>query len=133
MKKRFAAGVVLLIAGVLILSGCSSKTSAIMNMNAKDFSAMTQKAGVVTLDVRTPGEFSQGHIQGAMNIDVESSTFDSEIAKLDKTKTYAVYCHSGRRSGIATQTMAKMGFKHLYNLENGLADWMSQGMMTVTS
>lgn len=133
MKKRFAASVVVLVAGVLILSGCSSKTGAITNMNAKDFSTMTQKAGVVTLDVRTPGEFSQGHIQGAMNIDVESSAFDSEIAKLDKTKTYAVYCHSGRRSGIATQTMAKMGFKHLYNLENGLADWMSQGMMTVTS
>lgn len=133
MKKRFVAGIVVLVAGVLILSGCSSKANAITNMNAKDFSSMTQQTGVVTLDVRTPGEFSQGHIQGAVNIDVESSTFDSEIAKLDRTKTYAVYCHSGRRSGIATQAMAKMGFKHLYNLENGLADWMSHGMMTVTS
>lgn len=133
MKKRVIASAVVLVAGVLILSGCSSKASAITNMNPKDFSTMTQQSGVVTLDVRTPGEFSQGHIQGAMNIDVEAPTFNSEIAKLDKTKTYAVYCHSGRRSGIATQTMAKRGFKHLYNLENGLADWMSQGMMTVTS
>ena len=133
MKKRVVAGIVVLVAGVLILSGCSSKASAITNMGVKDFSAKTQEAGVVVLDVRTPGEFSQGHIQGAMNIDVESSTFDSEIAKLDMTKTYAVYCHSGRRSGIATSAMAKMGLKHLYNLENGLADWMSQGMMTVTS
>lgn len=133
MNKRFVAGIVVLVAGVLVLSGCSSNKGAIMNMSAKDFSAITQQSGVVTLDVRTPGEFSQGHIQGAMNIDVESPTFDSEIAKLDKTKTYAVYCHSGRRSGIATQAMAKMGFKHLYNLQNGLSDWMSQGMMTVTS
>ena len=70
-------------------------------------------------------------IQGAMNIDVEASTFDSEIAKLDKTKTYAVYCHSGNRSGVATQAMAKAGFTHLFNLQNGIADWMGQGMPTV--
>jgi len=133
MKKRFVAGIVVLVAGVLVLSGCSSKPGAITNMNVKDFAAKTQEAGVVVLDVRTPGEFGQGHIQGATNIDVEASTFDSEIAKLDKTKTYAVYCHSGNRSGIATQAMAKAGFKHLFNLENGLSDWLSQGMPVVTS
>lgn len=133
MNKRVFSAVVALTAGVLLLAGCSSNKGAIINMNAKDFSAIAQQADVVILDVRTPGEFSQGHIKGAMNIDVEASTFDSEIGKLDKSKTYAVYCHSGRRSGISTQTMAKMGFKHLYNLENGLSDWMSQGMMTVTS
>jgi len=133
MKKRFIAGMVVLVAGVLILSGCSSKASAITNMNVKDFSAKTQEAGVVVLDVRTPGEFSQGHIQGAMNIDVEATTFDSEIAKLDKTKTYAVYCHSGNRSGVATQAMANAGFTHLFNLENGISDWMAQGMPTVMS
>jgi len=133
MKKRFVAGFVVLLAGALILSGCSSKAGAITNMNVKDFSAKTQEAGVVVLDVRTPGEFSQGHIQGAINIDVEASTFDSEIAKLDKTKTYAVYCHSGNRSGVATQAMAKDGFTHLFNLQNGISDWMAQGMPTVTS
>lgn len=133
MKKKYVAGLVLLAAGVLILSGCSSKGSAITNMNAKDFSAKTQQAGVVVLDVRTPGEFSQGHIQGAMNIDVEARTFLSEISKLDKNKTYAVYCHSGNRSGVATKAMAKAGFTHLYNLENGIADWMAQGMPTVMS
>ncbi len=133
MKKRFLAGFVVLVAGAFILSGCSSKAGAITNMNVKDFSAKTQEAGVVVLDVRTPGEFSQGHIQGAINIDVEAPTFDSEIAKLDKTKTYAVYCHSGNRSGVATQAMAKAGFTHLFNLQNGIADWMAQGMPTVTS
>jgi phage shock protein E len=133
MKKRFVAGIVVLVAGTLILSGCSSKASAITNVNVKDFAAKTQEAGVVVLDVRTPGEFVQGHIQGAMKIDVEASTFDAEIAKLDKTKTYAVYCHSGNRSGVATQAMAKAGFTHLFNLENGISDWMAQGMPTVMS
>lgn len=133
MRKRIVSGVIVLIAGALLLSGCSSTSDAVTNMNVKEFSSKIQESGVVVLDVRTPGEFSRGHIQGAINIDVEASTFDSEIAKLDKTKTYAVYCHSGRRSGIATSTMQKIGFKHLFNLENGLADWMSQGMPLVLS
>lgn len=133
MKKRVLLAVAVLAASTLVLSACSSKAGAVTNMNVKDFSAKTQEAGVVTLDVRTPGEFSQGHIQGAINIDVEASTFDSEIAKLDKTKTYAVYCHSGNRSGIATAAMAKVGFTHIFNLSNGLSDWLSQGMPVVTS
>lgn len=131
MKKRYL--VMTLVAGALILTGCSTSKSAITNMNATDFSKKIQESGVVLLDVRTPGEFSQGHIQGAMNIDVEASTFNSEIVKLDKTKTYAVYCHSGRRSGIATTAMAALGFKHLFNLQNGISDWMAHGMMMVTS
>lgn len=119
--------------GALILSGCSSSVGSVASMNVHDFSAKTQEAGVITLDVRTPGEFSQGHISGAMNIDVEADTFMSKVSKLDKSKSYAVYCHSGRRSAIATAEMKKLGFQHLYNLENGISDWMAQGMGVVTS
>ena len=133
MKRGVVAGFVLLFAGVALLTSCSSKASAITNMNAQEFSAKAKESGVVVLDVRTPAEFSQGHIQGAMNVDVEAPTFNAEIAKLDMTKTYAVYCHSGRRSGIATSEMAKLGFKHLFNLQNGFADWMARGMMVVVS
>ncbi len=102
-------------------------------MDVQKFFDKTKEAGVVTLDVRTPGEYSQGHIDGAINIDVEATTFKSEVSKLDKTKSYAVYCHSGRRSAIATDEMKKLGFTHLFNLENGISDWMAQGMGMVTS
>lgn len=102
-------------------------------MNAQGFSAKAQESGVVILDVRTPDEFKQGHISGAINIDVESTSFKNEVLKLDKLKTYAVYCHSGRRSGIATGQMEKLGFTHLFNLQNGLSDWISQGMPVVAS
>jgi phage shock protein E len=133
MKKRVLATVAVLAISALVLSACSSKSGSVTNMNVKDFATKIQQAGVVTVDVRTPGEFVQGHIQGAVNIDVEASTFDSEIAKLDKTKTYAVYCHSGNRSGIATAAMAKAGFTHVFNLQNGILDWIGQGMPVVTS
>jgi phage shock protein E len=89
---------------------------------------------VVGLAVRTPAEFNLGgHIPGAINIDVEAVTFNSKIANLDETKTYAVYCHSGNRSGVATRATAKTDFTHLFNLQNGIADWMSQGTPTVIS
>ena len=100
MKKLIAV----LFATTLALTSCGS--SAATNMGAADFQKKTQEAGVVVLDVRSAGEFYGGHIEGAINIDVEGMTFDGDIAALDKSKTYAVYCHSGRRSGIAVGKMA---------------------------
>jgi rhodanese-related sulfurtransferase len=85
------------------------------------------------LDVRSPGEFMVGHIEGAINIDVENPAFESEIAKLDKSATYAVYCHSGRRSGIAVEAMHHDGFNNLFNLTNGIADWQANNFPVVTS
>nr|MTA36229.1 rhodanese-like domain-containing protein [Actinomycetota bacterium] len=86
----------------------------------------------VVLDVRTAGEFSSGHIDGAINIDVEGMNFDSEIAKLDKSATYAVYCQSGRRSGIAVGKMSDAGFASLSNLEGGIQSWQVAGLPLVT-
>lgn len=137
MKMRLRKGtllsIVALATGVLVLSGCSSSSGSVTSMDVQSFSKKTQEAGVVTLDVRTRGEFNQGHIAGAINIDVEADTFQNEVSQLDKTKTYAVYCQSGRRSGIATDEMKKLGFEHLFNLSNGMNDWMSQGMELVVS
>ncbi|MEI6844227.1 MAG: rhodanese-like domain-containing protein [Actinomycetes bacterium] len=128
MKK-----IILGLVAALTLTACSSSGSAITNLDSKAFSAKTQESGVVTIDVRTRGEYMTGHIAGAINIDVEATTFDNEIAKLDKTKTYAVYCHSGRRSGIATTAMAKAGFTSIFNLSNGVTDWIAQGLPLVTT
>lgn len=117
-------------AAALILAACGS--SAVQNLEAPDFAAKSQTAGVVTVDVRSASEFAGGHIANAINIDVEAPTFDAEIAKLDKTKTYAVYCHSGRRSGIATSKMADAGFTSLYNLDGGVIMWQTVGLPLVT-
>lgn len=133
MRKRTVLSIVALATGALVLSGCSSSSGSVASMDVASFSKKVQEAGVVTLDVRTRGEFSQGHIAGAINIDVETDTFQNEVSKLDKTKSYAVYCQSGRRSGIATDEMKKLGFEHLFNLSNGMNDWMSQGMGVVVS
>jgi rhodanese-related sulfurtransferase len=127
MKKLIAV----LIGSALLLTGCGS--SAATNLGAADFAKKVTEPGVVVLDVRTAGEFLAGHIQGAVNIDVEGMTFDGDIAKLDKTKTYAVYCHSGRRSGIAVGKMKDAGFTKLFNLQNGIQDWQAAGLPLVTN
>lgn len=129
MRKKLLAT---LFAGTLALTACGS-TSTATNLDPKAFSDKIAESGVVTLDVRSAGEFSAGHIAGALNIDVEGMQFDSDIAKLDKSVTYAVYCHSGRRSGIAVEKMTKAGFKSLFNLTSGIASWSSAGMPITTA
>ena len=103
------------------------------NLNSSDFAKKISDPAVVILDVRTPGEFNEGHIKGAVNVDYEGMNFEGEVNKLDKTKTYAVYCRSGRRSGLATEVMAKNGFKSIFNLNGGVIDWQNAGNQLVNN
>ncbi len=73
-------------------------------------------ASPVILDVRTPAEFSQGHVTGARNLDFNSPEFKNEMAKMDKTATYKVYCQKGGRAGKAESAMRELGFKNVENL-----------------
>jgi len=125
MKKKIA----IVLGSLLLLTGCSS--AATTDLSAQEFQSKTQESGVITLDVRTPGEFFNGHISGAMNIDVEGMNFDSEIEKLDKSATYAVYCRSGRRSAIAVETMKDAGFTNLFNMNAGTEEWSAAGLPLV--
>jgi thioredoxin 1 len=79
--------------------------------------------GAVLLDVRTPAEFTEGHLAGAVNIDIYDAGFMDKIGKLDKSAPTYVYCRSGNRSGTAVRAMKQMGFAELYNLERGIIDW----------
>jgi rhodanese-related sulfurtransferase len=115
---------------ILFLTGCGTTESS--NLGAQDFQAKAKEAGVITLDVRTSGEFMSGHIENAINIDVEAMNFDPEIAKLDKSATYAVYCRSGRRSQIAVDRMKDAGFTNLFNMNAGVEDWVSAGLPLVS-
>lgn len=85
------------------------------------------EAGTHTIiDVRTPEEYAQAHIMGAVNIDVESPDFADRIAELDPDEPYLVYCRSGRRSDLAAQQMAAAGFTDVTDAA-GLADLARAG------
>lgn len=126
MKKLIAV----IFASTLALTSCGGEAAAV-DLNPADFQAKAQEAGVILLDVRTSGEYEAGHLEGAINIDVEGMTFEGEIASLDKTKTYAIYCQSGRRSRIAVETMKKAGFTKLFNLDEGIGSWQAAGLPVV--
>ena len=82
---------------------------------------LSTSSNAVLLDVRTPAEFSAGHIDKAVNIDFENQSFESDIKKLDTSKTYFVYCRSGNRSGKSIAVMKNNGFKNIYELRGGVS------------
>lgn len=86
---------------------------------------MKEKKGAQIIDVRTPGETSQGMITGAREIDINDPAFQKKIAALDKNKPVLVYCRSGGRSGRAMSMMSQMGFKEVYNLSGGMLAWQA--------
>lgn len=85
----------------------------------------------VILDVRTPEEFRDGHIEGAVNIDFRSENFSREIQKLDMNKTYFVYCRTGNRSYDAVALMGRIGFRSMVRLAGDITGWKSAGLPVV--
>ncbi len=109
------------------LTGCSAQHAGFESVSADDFEKIIADTAVVTLDVRTAEEFAAGHIAGAVNIDVKQADFSSQaIEKLDKEKTIAVYCRSGRRSKIAASALVESGFR-VIELDKGFNGWQSAG------
>ncbi len=93
----------------------------VLSLSESEFSQkFSETPDAVIIDVRTAGEFADGHILNALNIDVSSADFASRISQLDADKSYFVYCRSGGRSGMAVGMMQKMGFKNIYELQRGL-------------
>ena len=83
------------------------------------------------LDVRTPEEWAEGIIDGALKINFYDDNFKTEVAKLDMNKTIYVYCKSGGRSANAADQILEMGFKKVINLEGGIKAWNKAGKQTV--
>lgn len=130
--RRLLALIAILLGTTALLAGCSSSGGSVANVSADQFMTASAEPGTVVVDVRTPGEYAAGHVDGAVNIDVESGNFASEIAALPKDTKYAVYCRSGRRSALATDQMAEAGFTSLVNLQGGVADLQAAGASIVT-
>lgn len=103
------------------VAACSSGTDAAGGAGE----AAGDPAHTAIIDVRTPGEFASGHVEGAVNIDVLEPTFDAQVAALDSDEVYLVYCRSGNRSADAVDRMAALGLTVLDG--GGLGDMAAQG------
>lgn len=110
---------------LVITSSCStSAQTAYKNAPVAQLTKLKNDNKAVVIDVRTPAEWQEGVIEGAtLFIDFNGGNFEQQIAKLDKSKTYIIYCRSGGRSARASQLMANKGFKNVINMEGGISSW----------
>ena len=144
--------VIIIVAGLLpIMAGCSvitgasptppvtdtNTTTALRNVSVEYAHAMIQanrgRPDFTILDVRTPGEYDSGHIEGAVNINFEATDFKDQVNKLEKAKSYLVYCRTGARSAAASEVMVGLDFHHVFNMTGGISNWEAAGYPVVKS
>ncbi|WP_456865367.1 rhodanese-like domain-containing protein [Galbibacter sp. BG1] len=87
--------------------------------------------GFVLIDVRTPEEYAQGFIDGAINMDMKNENFVSNIQQIDKNKKVYLYCKAGGRSAKASKVLDSLGYKNIINLEGGFDAWKEAGNVFV--
>jgi len=98
-----------------------------------DVSQLKEKVdagGTFVLDVRTPGEFSQGHVPGAVNIPLQELNQRMGEVPVPKDQPFEVICAVGGRSAVATQELRKAGWSQAINVKGGTAAWVSAGYPT---
>ena len=117
----------ILMLSILGFMGCTAQNGS--SIDSKEaYRLIKADANIAILDVRTAKEFADGHVAGAVNIDVNQTDFAQKIDQLDRSKTYIVYCRSGRHSSKAVGIMAAKGFKNLYNVSDGFVGWNKNGL-----
>ncbi|MCB9188320.1 MAG: rhodanese-like domain-containing protein [Flavobacteriales bacterium] len=108
----------------VLAQGIEQSAQTIKRVTKTEFKDYLDKHDKVQLiDVRTPGEFGGGTIDGAKNIDFNNPNFKSEIAKLDKDVPTLIFCRSGGRSAKALQIFKAEGFDYVLELEGGYLNW----------
>ena len=117
----------ILMLSILGFIGCTAQNGS--SIDSKEaYRLIKADANIAILDVRTAKEFADGHVEGAVNIDVNQTDFTQKIDELDRSKTYIVYCRLGIRSRKAVGIMSAKGFKNLYNVSDGFAGWSKNGL-----
>jgi thioredoxin 1 len=114
---------------LVLLFACKTETSSVL-LQAPDFREKIVKEHVQVLDVRTPEEYNEGHLKDAVNININSSSFDEETKALYSDLPIYVYCLRGSRSSKASDRLKKLGFQEIYELDNGYDAWLDKGFET---
>ena len=107
--------------------------ATVQNLAPEEGATLIEQLGdaLTVIDVRTPAEYAEGHLEGATNLDIEGGAFTAAIADLPRDEPYVVYCRSGRRSSAAAQAMIDAGFTDVYDL-GAITDWIGAGLPVVT-
>ncbi|TCJ13229.1 thioredoxin [Flaviaesturariibacter flavus] len=120
----------LTVLSLFIALAASAQTQSANLLAANDFARkIFETPKKVVLDVRTPDEFSKGHLEHARNINWNGGSFEQEVATLDKNTPLFVYCLGGGRSASASAKLRALGFTEVYELDGGIMKWRQAGLM----
>ena len=100
-----------------------------------EFAALiASKEGALLLDVRTPEEWNDGHLEGAAHADYwgDEAAFEAAMNAIPRDRPVLVYCEGGGRSGLTAKELIEAGHQEVYNLEDGISGWKGQGLPVVT-
>lgn len=97
------------------------------DVSVNEAQKLIQEGKVLVLDVRTPEEFKEGHIEGAVNIDFNGKDFTTQVKKLDPAKPVLVHCQGGGRSGRSLPILEQLNFPQIYHLHEGFGEWEAAG------
>ncbi|WP_378177314.1 rhodanese-like domain-containing protein [Aquimarina sp. SS2-1] len=115
----------------ILLLNCkdaNNKDAAVVELiTVEEMDSLLEMEKVQLIDVRTPNEYAEGHIEGAINIDFSDENFETLISEVDKSKPVAVYCGRGGRSNKCSSYMKKAGFTKIYDLDGGITEWKYKG------
>ena len=138
MKRNFityAITIIILCFWFVLPSLSSQDSTHILTVSAKEAADLIDKykgdTGFAVLDIRTPGEFQSGHLPGAILIDLYSQTFVDQLSRLDKEKTFLIYCRTGNRSTKSLEIFKKLKFQKIYHMSTGIRAWQSEGFAVV--
>lgn len=113
-----------------LASACSVSAAEFSSLSVEEFEVAMKSDSILIVDVRTPAEFAENHIDGALNLDINNVAFVKNAEALDKSKQLAVYCRSGKRSKKAANVLTDLGFK-VVELNTGILGWKASGKSVV--
>ncbi|MFC1974337.1 rhodanese-like domain-containing protein [Chloroflexota bacterium] len=148
MRQRSSAMLmlfILLVSGVLLITSCAENQNGapgqetpiqiIQDITPQEAFTLikenTDNSDFIIIDVRTPNEFTDGHIKDAINMDFMSDEFRDNIGKLDRDRTYLIYCRTANRSRGAVDIMEELRFQSLYHMLGGITQWENDGLPVI--
>jgi len=138
MQKKLSGCAILLtliLFGFILPSCNAQQDGTITALSAKETLKLIEKhkgdSNFIILDIRTPGEYQSGHLKDSIMIDFYSNSFKDEIGRLDRSKSYLVYCRSGNRSARSMNLFKEFQFQKIYHLSSGINSWNAEGLPIV--
>jgi rhodanese-related sulfurtransferase len=125
----------LLVSGVLLITGCKTPAQIIGDITVQEALDLIEEEqsnpDFAIIDVRTPAEYADGHLENAVNINFNADDFEDRVDELERDKTYVIYCRTGVRSAGARDVMERLDFSEVYNVLGGITGWTDAGFPVV--